>query len=149
MLKKVDGIVIVLKKNGSSPIGVFGSDLATTDEVVISGGSHVWKGNIRNVNRAKTVGRVNVTLTAIKEEQSEVDEGDLTDDDLVAITIHKSSQQISKIDSSKAIGSQWGSVMEFAGGLSQATPFDKPHCIKGTSVGMSPKSIDRHNSRVL
>ena len=58
------------------------------DDVVINGGSNVWKGKINNVNRAKTVGRVNVTCTArIKEEQSEVDEGDLTDDDLVAITI--------------------------------------------------------------
>ena len=90
MQKKVDGNPFVLKAPpATTPILVYGTELATRDEVVISDGTREWKGTIHQVNRAKTVGRVNVTGTAlIKEEQSEVEDGDVTtDDDLVAITI--------------------------------------------------------------
>lgn len=90
MSKKADGIPIVLKAPpASTPIRVYGTELAREDEVVIRDGTREWKGKIQNVNRAKTVGRVNVTGTwLVKVEQSEGEEDDVTtDDDLVAITI--------------------------------------------------------------
>lgn len=88
-MKTIGGIAIVLKKTGATPIRVYGTELAINDEAVVSVGPDVWKGRIVSVNRAGTVGRVNVMhVRNALDEQSEVEDKDVTtDDDLVAITI--------------------------------------------------------------
>ena len=87
MPKKADGIANILKGRGGPPICVYGTGLERGDEVVITSNTYILKGTIFQVNRAGTVGRVNVG-TRLKEEPYEVEEDDQTvDDDLAAITI--------------------------------------------------------------
>jgi len=88
MSKTVGGIAIGLNKTNVSNVRVYGTELATRDEVVIMSGANEWRGPIRSVNRAGTVGRATVRYAGIAKVQSEVDDEDVTfDDDLVAITI--------------------------------------------------------------
>ena len=88
MPKKIDGIATLLRKSASIPLRVYGTELARGDEVVITHGADMWKGRIVQVNTARTVARVIVSMARPRDEPYEVEKDDQTiDDDLAAITI--------------------------------------------------------------